>query len=508
MKHIVFAAVIPVVGMLAACGTKTRQGATGVTQPTEAGPMEPTELQVVNDPSRRWGELQIAVNPKNPNNIAYADVGLNYTYACQNAHDPNCDVVQAHISGVGSFAIPQAQGFFTKSDFSIVSVFASSDQGKTWQRSNLPAYPAGFPALRIQGDPSLTAGPDGTFYASWDALNWGTTQNALPSAGVAVSKSTDGGRTWSDPVLSGTPVDGPKITADLITGTVYEASSGGLGPKSTGDPNASQGQVTTRWLVSSTDGVHWTTPQPMGGQGSYMSAAYGMLATAFSTSAQASLFSQANNDLCDSAPAPCTIFQTTTDSGVTWSRHAMAVPSPSNSFPGAIIAADPSKQGRFAVGLLAQSEGEFHVYQTSDAGSTWTGPAIVTEDATKPHFHGYLAYSRQGVLGLIWRSWQGAPPGQAVQAGPFAGSTSTYYPYNTWAAMSRDGGGTFSQPLKISRADSPAPQSGQFGNAGDDFSGLALEGEYVYAGWADWRPGERSGYFSAARLDAFKPSSH
>jgi hypothetical protein len=46
-----------------------------------------------------------------------------------------------------------------------------------------------------------------------------------------------------------------------------------------------------------------------------------------------------------------------------------------------------------------------------------------------------------------------------------------------------------------------------FGNAGDDFSGLALECESVSVGWADWRPKERSGYFSALRFEAFKQTS-
>ena len=308
MKHVLLAAAITVVGASVACSSKEHQApagpadAAGLVAPIEAAaPTEPTELHLTKDTSYRWGELQIAINPKNPKNIAYAVVGVGFTYACQKAHDPNCDVVQAKIPGLG-FALQQPKGFFSMKDFTPIYVYTSFDQGTTWERVALPAHPIGLPDLTAQGDPSITVGPDGTFYVSWDANYWGTPDNALPSAGVAVTRSTDGGRTWSEPVITGTPVDGPKVTADLVTGTIYAASSTNRGPKSTGDPDAAVDPVNTRWVVSSTDGVHWTTPQPMGGQGGSTSAAHGMLATAITTSAQASLFSDANNALCGSAP--------------------------------------------------------------------------------------------------------------------------------------------------------------------------------------------------------------
>src|SRR5439155_7147271 len=112
-------------------------------------------------------------------------------------------------------------------------------------------------------------------------------------------------------VLAGTPMDGPKTVADPNTGTLYEASSSLLGPLATGDPKTPKGTVRTRWLVSSKDGLAWTKPQPIGGTG-FTSAAHGVLAAVFKTS-PASLFSDANNELCGSAPSPCVIFQTTTD---------------------------------------------------------------------------------------------------------------------------------------------------------------------------------------------------
>jgi hypothetical protein len=465
-------------------------------------PVRAVEVNVTNDQKHRWGESQIAINPKDPKNIVFATVGTGFTNDCQ-AHSPACEMVNADF-GVG-MPFAQAKGIFTVPDFNVVAAFVSFDHGKTWKRATIPVIPADHPDITGAGDPSVTVTPDGTFYFSFDDNDWGTPEHALPNAGMGVVKSTDGGLTWSLPVLTGTPVDGPKITADPNTGTIYAASSTLLGPHSTGNANSPKGKINDRWLVSSTDGVHWTTPQPIGGFGMVTTAAHGLLATAFKTGGQ-SMFAAANNELCGSAPAPCVVFQTTKDSGATWSRHLMSIPNlgGSSPFEQPLVAADPSKAGHFAVAMPVDGK-EFHVYQTHDAGNTWTAPVVVTDDATKRHYHGAMAYSRQGVLGLMWRTMQpvaGQPaPTSAPAGGPGGGPA---FPYNVWAVVSRDGGATFSEPLKVSGADSPAPPAGQFANAGDDYSTIALDGDYVYVGWADWRPVERQNFINALRLDEFK----
>jgi len=455
-----------------------------------------TEVNVTNDPRYRWGESQIAVNPRNPDNLVFATVGVGFTKACQQG--PGCQTVPVDF-GVG-MPFPQPKAMFTDPDFNRVYAFTSFDRGRTWKRYDIPPTPRDHPDLTGTGDPYVTAGKDGTFYFSFDDNNWGTPEKALPNAGVAVSKSTDGGRTWSVPVLGGTPVDGPRITADLVTGTVYVSSSGSLGPTSTGDKATPRGTLQSRWVAASRDGVQWSKPQPMGGFGANMSAAHGLLASAFKTTGQRSMFDSPNNDLCAGAPAPCTIFQTSPDQGATWSRHVMPVPNTHTGF--VLVAADPSRKGHFAVGLSMNDDGEFHVYQTRDAGATWTGPAIVTEDASKPHFHGNMAYSRQGVLGIMWRTRQ-LQPGQKLPPQRLPGMGPAV-PYSVWAAVSRDGGATFSEPLRASSVDSPAPQSGPFAGSGDDFSGLAVEGRNVYVGWADWRVAERDNFFRAFKLSEFR----
>jgi hypothetical protein len=152
-----------------------------------------------------------------------------------------------------------------------------------------------------------------------------------------------------------------------------------------------------------------------------------------------------------------------------------------------MVVADPSVLGHFAVAVLTAGDTQFQVYQTHDSGSTWSGPTVVTEDATKRKIKPWMAYSPDGVLGLAWRSNEPGP-------GPT-------FPYNVWAAASHDGGMTFSPPLKVSTATSPAPDPQLDGL--DCCSSIALSRQAAFVTWGDWRPGENSIFFSAIKLQAF-----
>jgi hypothetical protein len=41
-----------------------------------------TEIEATRDYNYRWGGLQIAINPKNPQNIVYAIMGVGFTKKC------------------------------------------------------------------------------------------------------------------------------------------------------------------------------------------------------------------------------------------------------------------------------------------------------------------------------------------------------------------------------------------------------------------------------------------
>jgi hypothetical protein len=489
------AAAVSVVGATAAFGVAARQ----TEQPRGS---QPTEINISKDLKHRYGEPEIAVNPKNPKNLVYAVLTMGTTYACQKAKRPECTEASSAFG-------PQPAGLIkNKPGFSHVRVYVSFDSGKTWRRSaDVPAFPPDHPQLVERGDPLITVGPNGTFYLGWDDIRFcDCDATIIDAGGIAISKSTDGGRTWSKPVLSGTPVGRPFFATDQSTGVIYEASSGQLGAPSEGNPDLPEIPITApgdRWLVASRDGVHWSDPKPFGGvptfpPGTFGDAANGMYGTAFRPS---------DPGLCDGTPG-CIVFQTTTDEGATWSRHPVPVRSDATGAP--LVAADPSAAGHFAVAALHAGQTEYLVYETRDAGATWTGPTTVTDDASKTHFHPWMAYSPKGVLGLMWQTNVNSAPApqsgglpaalpedlletlpesvrEAIEAGQAvpesvleslpeqiresieqqaAGPPS---PYSVWAAISRDGGATFSAPLKISRKDSPAPQPFLPFGVGDDF---------------------------------------
>jgi hypothetical protein len=523
---------------VAAAATGATASSVGATASSKVpSAKQPTEINISKDLKHRYGEPEIAVNPKNPNNIAYAVLVMGQTYACQKAKRPEC---REATSAFG----PQPAGLLNDvPGFSRVRVYVSFDAGKSWKQSkHVPAHPPGKNDLVERGDPLITAGPDGTFYLAWDDIHFADLpKTIIRDAGVAVSTSKDGGLTWSSPVLTGTPVDRPFFAADLSTGAIYEASTSQLGANSEGDPSLPPSPIGgpggDRWLVSSRDGVHWTDPKAFGGvpsfpPGTFVTAAHGLFATAFSPT---------DPSLCGGTKG-CTVFQTTSDSGATWSRHPLPVPPGSSGAP--LIAGDPKASGHFTVAVLNGGGTQFLVYQTKDSGTTWTGPTMITDDASKTHFHPWLAYSSTGVVGLMWQAnvksssgpTAGALPAaippsvleslpeqvqEAIAAGApvpesmlaslpeqvreaIAAQAAALSPYDVWAAISKDGGATFSAPLRVSRANSPAPQTFLPFGVGDDFSFLAMSGKYAFVGWADYRPGDRQAFFRAIPLQAFK----
>jgi hypothetical protein len=268
-----------------------------------------------------------------------------------------------------------------------------------------------------------------------------------------------------------------------------------------------EGAIADRWISSSKDGMTWTDPQPLGGGTaanhvsaghSSVAAARGIMATMFLASDQASC----SFFLGNTASSTCVVFQTSTNAGADWSRHR--VPTPAGFTPAGLsilLGADPTKEGHFTAVLLNQNGSDLRVYQTPDSGKTWGEPIKLTEDATKTRFAPWVAYSPNGEFGVMWRTYEPDPAKPRASA--------PYMPYSVWAVISKDGGTTFSQPLKVSKANSPAPPddpNDAFSFIGDHGpSGMALDdhgGAYVV--WADWTPGERAIFFSAINVKAFK----
>jgi hypothetical protein len=473
-------------------------------------PLEPTNVDVTNNTKRRFGAPHVAVNPKNPDNIVVlASSNLGYTRACvPPPPGSDCEMIAA-----GNPFLTQPRGFYKTPGFMDIGVYVSLDRGKTFKYIDTSSLvPPGHPEVNARGEGPIAVTADGTFYIGFNAINWGKWESQpvtfFPNGGVGVIKSTDGGMSWTWSSYSGTPADWPYGGLDPNTGTVYVTSGlaglSTLGPRSTGLADSPEGTIADRWISSSADGVTWTAPQPLGsgtaashvsGGHSSVAAAHGIMATMFVSSDCATILGNA-------VPSNCVVFQTSKDGGAAWSRHRVPTPTgfTANAL-GLLLGADATKEGHFMAVLLNDNGSNLLVYQTPDSGNTWSEPTKLTDDATKMHFAPWVAASPNGEFGVMWRTYERDPAKPQASA--------PYIPYSVWAVVSKGGGAAFSQPLKVSKANSPAPPddpNDSFSFVGDHGpSGMAMDDhDGAYVVWADWTSGERAIFFSAVNVKAFK----
>ena len=112
--------------------------------------------------------------------------------------------------------------------------------------------------------------------------------------------------------------------------------------------------------------------------------------------------------------------------------------------------------------------------------------AATSSDATAFDRQLAFKFDRNGVLAIVWR---------AVYADKS---------YDVWSAISKDGGHSFSEPFRISRAKSPSDI--RHGNyvQNDDVVSLSMSKENLYAVWGDQRAGFLGTWFGRVALSAYK----
>ena len=141
-----------------------------------------------------------------------------------------------------------------------VRVQRSVDRGQSWSAAVLIAEHCGVgardastgTAIRDGGIlPSLAAGPDGTLWVAWqDSRFAGGLRDA-----IAVSRSTDGGTTWSTPLQASHGGTGPAFTPTL---NVREDGLVGLLYFDLRPDTADTGTLlAASWLATSRDGLAW-----------------------------------------------------------------------------------------------------------------------------------------------------------------------------------------------------------------------------------------------------------
>ena len=395
------------------------------------------EVNVTNSPDFRNGQPEIAVNPRNPRNLVYT----------------------ATIFSPGRLPIPPGECF----------VAHSRDRGLTWTKVDWPL------GDRPQcGESQVEVDANGTLYIYSNQLGCppgapDPTVCNLVLNRTAVSRSTDGGRTWSEPVQTPLFIGGsPKFRVDTATGKIYTLAGFNTALFPSGlSVSADQGRT---WSAPTlVPGPTDCLPAPIPGipaicgfPGTQIAVHDGILAVARQSVADGVTFSTSTDD-----------GQTFTDHPVTDSDGVPVpgVPPLSPSDPGGgadplpWITADPSRTGRFAA-MLHRGD-TFEVYVTNDAGETWQGPATIEAPNA---FNPWIEFgAHAGILGVMWRAT--TEPAGGVDA---------------FSAVSFNAGRSFSGALRVNAQTQPIDESG---SPGDDWSGINIWGPDVYITWSDGRTG-------------------
>lgn len=413
-----------------------------------------------------------------------------------------------HVTGAGEPEIAVgADGTPLLVSFNGCGIAVSNDRGATFAVSPTdPADPGPTPGDPYHNcsDPASAIAPGNVLYtgAGW----WDTPGGDVDYYNMYVARSADGGATWSKPMFATGDREAPQqlllgrntghtdrlfLSVDASTRTLYASA--------TDFPRF------VRWVVASHDGGATfgplraidsnLYPQVQGEQaGDYIpAAAHGVVAFTYVASAAPG-----------ATDCPCGVFETSRDDGATWTRHRTP-------FPANWVAADPRHRGRFAImsgqGVTAtpSSSGAIAVSATDDGGRTWSKPVLLGQTQSHPEIQPWIAYSPKGVLGVGYKTlYSGLMSQPEFFVDILSGNLSSSYDF--WTAVSFDNGATFSRPIRVSNAVSPA--GNRAGN--DDFSSVALDDRYLYAAWGDQRtsptnpaPGPTAVYFARVPLRAY-----
>ena len=476
-----------------------------------AHPSGGLEVDVMNEPVR-GGEPELAIDPLHPRDLVLGHTVVGNSYSNPGNVLAAVDGgLQISADGGQSWTADKALGdppsvplsFSEGPNPLLISVGFTGATGFTVTANGL-------------GDPIEASGPDGSIYAGGVEAHAVPTSTppflSVPQGAILVSRSTDGGKAFGpnssvlsdlelqgminrgmSPSLGGigvNPFDRPWMVVDQSTGDVYVST--------TAHPQryvaVSHDHAKTWGRIEALDCAELSPPNlhhdvtcgayPESGGGN-IAAAHGVLAAAYIAGA-------APGRTC-----PCVVFETSTDAGARWSRHVVFdnLPAGSNVF----VAADSYHKGRYAVLLLPghlvpgglaglpasrNVPQEVQVVSTGDSGLSWSDPtALGNEPVTHITSRPWIAYTsvRQGrgptgVLAVLWRN---AYPPYNPASGLVPGTQ------NVFAAISRNNGKTFSDPVQLNSTPSPPPDPAQF--AEDDVSWVAVTTQYVYGAWGDWR---------------------
>lgn len=320
---------------------------------------------------------------------------------------------------------------------------ASFDGGNTWSRQALPfSQCAGGNALRAS-DPWVSFGKDGSAYAIGLAFNGGVLQ-AGSSGGVLVSRSTDGGMTWTKPITliqDGDQFfnDKETITADPTDASYVYAVWDRLTVQNTGP---------TYFSRSSDGGATWEAARPIYDPGP-SSQTVGNQIVVLPDGTLVLFFTQIDQAADGTLSATFDVLHSA-DHGSTWSSVPVQLAQSLGVGTRDPYDGTPVRDG---VGLLSVAVGPTgRLYaawqdsrfsggnhdaiafaQSGDGGTTWSAPVAINGAPAVPAFTPSLAVAADGTLAVTYYDFRDA------------GSSSTMLLTDVWFATSSDGGQSWSE---------------------------------------------------------------
>ena len=360
----------------------------------------------------------------------------------------------------------------------------SFDRGKTWARSLAHLSRCGGGNVLNGGDyerasdPWVTISRDGIAYQVSVSFN---ASGQAPFKAILVSRSTDGGLTWSEPTALAQDtdpdfvLDKESVTADPEDPRYVYAVWDRLTAQTNPDPTAATGPT---WFTRRVDG-QWESARAIYDPGMDAQTIANQIAVLNGT--LINLFLKITNASANTPDRHVAVLRST-DKGITWAAEPIIIAQSQS-----IGVFDPKSRRRVRSGELipaiAADAASGKLYVTwqdarfsggaregialsvsSDGGLTWSAPTQVNQAPQAPAFTASLAVAAGGKLGVAYYDLRRDDPADL-------NSLSTTY----WLGTSVDGGSTWQEtaltgPFNLRNA--------LFGNMYflGDYEGLAADG--------------------------------
>jgi hypothetical protein len=453
-------------------------------------------------PQNKQNEPAIAQNPADPSNLI---AGANDEIDLRGCSATGCPfLANVGLSGV----YISHDGGASWSQFS-----ASAGGGNTVSFNGglihtLPGFATlasqvGLPGLASDGDPAIAFSRDGTVYYASLAGVRGTTVGDL----LTVSRSTDEGATWSDPVVATSKTaavdfnDKDAVWVDAsssskFAGNVYVSWTLFIGP----------GHAEPIMFSRSTDGGQtWSAAQKLSASHNNNTIG-GRQGSTVRTDAQGNIYVIWESGVTiNGTKTDAQVFAKSTDGGASFSQQAVI--SPVNDLPSPLPGAS-FRDNSFPAAAVNQASGAVHVawadYQgghgrvllstSTDGGATWSTASALNVPGRTAFFPGVAVSPDGSKVTVATQALDDVPAGTAPGAGVVS--------YDSYLAESTNGGATFGGPVLISTASSD-PDGGSTNSLRAQFQGdyNTLISDNAHA-WFIWTDGRNAAPCDA--VDAFR----